>query len=464
MKDCYHFGQLLSITTTYPPHQGSAMSINTTHEIQRQLEEAVQNQRRMKEEHRKMLHKVATSPVKQKKPAPKQEQQEVVDVAAVFGPGEKKQTTSVLNIPAYRPSYKSEEVKACSPEATHTSSTECSDTTEDACPEKQYESPAFLTRKKKAMHCELDDPGYDIPFPKNTLKKNVFQRLLACFHKPSIYSPPRVVSHRPRPPSSGLVPPLLSLENEVAPLKSSMCGYDNKEMCMVTAREESFESLVAEASEAGDTPKIQKLVAKQDEIAESIAPVHEKEESLATVHPIAQKGRDYSSRLSKTSVTGTEIKSAVGIKSKLSSPLKPPKNLPRMTKAAIARNEANRKKIEQRILIESAHFDAMPTAIKRASMPMGDQKSFLPKLRESLATFDTAKQASIESAAVKVLFPRNVETEERHADAESISSDRNHMMSLSFTEDPFYKELAKIDHTLTQDDLDKLREALLVMD
>ena len=48
-------------------------------------------------------------------------------------------------------------------------------------------------------------------------------------------------------------------------------------------------------------------------------------------------------------------------------------------------------------------------------------------------------------------------------DEESISG-RNHMMSLSFTEDPFYKELAKIDHTLTQDDLEKLREALLVMD
>ena len=95
-------------------------------------------------------------------------------------------------------------------------------------------------------------------------------------------------------------------------------------------------------------------------------------------------------------------------------------------------------------------------------MPVGDRRSFLPKLRESLATFDTAKQASIESAAVKVLFPANAQ--EDPLPEESILSDRNHMMSMSFTDDPFYKELAKIDHTLTQDDLEKLREALLVMD
>lgn len=436
------------------------MSSMATQEIQRQLEEAVRNQKIMKDKHREMLHKVATSPVKQKRSVPCQEEPEKVE--AVVQEVVEKKEHGALNIPAYRPKEKVPDV---------TDAEHCVE--ELACEVEGTESPLFLTVKKKAMHCELDEPGYDIPYPKNTQKKNLFQRIMGCFHRPSIYSPPRVVSHRPRPPSSGVVPPLLTLENEVAPLKLSMCEY--KDFCTVVVREDSFESLVAEVSDAEDTPDVSRHVSKQDDIAESVAPVQAKNTSTIPVQvkkeivpapeqAAVPRGRSYSSRLSlEMAVKRTEETTSTGHRSRTSSPLKAPSNQPRMTKATLARNEANRKKIEERNLMESRHFEAMPTAIKRASMPVGDRRSFLPKLRESLATFDTAKQASIESAAVKVLFPENAQ-EEDPLPEESILSDRNHMMSMSFTDDPFYKELAKIDHTLTQDDLEKLREALLVMD
>ena len=432
------------------------MSSVATQQLQRQLDEAVQKQKMMRDKHREMLHKVATSPAKQKKPSPRQEEEEqrkeikVIDLPEVPAVIQKK--SSGLNIPAYRPEEKATEVEKISEEPT--------------VQVEEYESPAFLTVRKKAMHCELDEPGYDIPFPKNMQKKSLFQRIFGCFHTPSIYSPPRVMSHRPRPQSSGVVPPLLTLENEVAPLKLSMCDY--QEFCTVVKREESFESLVAEVSDAGDTPVAPRHVTKQDDIAESIAPVQLKKYAVSVAEKsAAPRGRTYSSRLpAETSVARAETAAetaSVGQRSRTVSPLKAPRNQPRMTKATLARNEANRKKIEERNIMESRHFEAMPTAIKRASMPLGDTKSFLPKFRQSLATFDTAKQASIESAAVKVLFPQNTHGEEHDMDEESISG-RNHMMSLSFTEDPFYKELAKIDHTLTQDDFEKLREALLVMD
>jgi hypothetical protein len=134
-----------------------------------------------------------------------------------------------------------------------------------------------------------------------------------------------------------------------------------------------------------------------------------------------------------------------------------------MTKAALARNEATRRKIEQQKRREQAHMKAMPVEIRRQShqkkkvTSRGEEISnqsindtLLPTLNKSLEklqhTWDSSKIADIQSAAIQV---------------HKSLSDKNHVLSMSFSEDPFYRELAKIDRSLTPEDLDLLRAALL---
>lgn len=407
-----------------------------------------------------MIHKVAISPVKKKNSVT---QAEVVATCGCQGeptPLIENESQNVSHIPAYRPEYISGETASLDIKR--------DSTIREDCRVEHYESPAFLTMKKKAMHCELDEPGYDIPFPRNTQKKNVVQRLLACFRTPSIYSPPRVTSHRPRPPSSGLVPPMLTLENEVAPLKSSLSEYIQDDYSdKLLSREESFESLVAEVSDAGDTPEVQRNMAmtKQDEMAESVAPTNVQQSVVVSKLHNVHRGTDYTSRLLKQTNIGHDVRKCPSPenRSRTASPTKSARNPPRMTKATLARNEANRRKIKEMNMMESAHFDAMPTAIKRASVHVPDRKALVPKSRQSLATFDTAKQRYGDHTAVNVsLCKDRLDNAETLVVADSTVSDKNHMMSLSFSNDPFYKELARIDRSLTQDDLEKLREALLI--
>ena len=66
-------------------------------------------------------------------------------------------------------------------------------------------SPAFFTVKRKAMHCEMDDPGFGIAYPKQYPRKNFLQKIMGCFHKPSVYSPQRMRTPPPRPSSAGMV-------------------------------------------------------------------------------------------------------------------------------------------------------------------------------------------------------------------------------------------------------------------
>jgi hypothetical protein len=66
-------------------------------------------------------------------------------------------------------------------------------------------SPAFFTVKRKAMHCEMDDPGFGIAYPKQYPRKNFLQKILGCFHKPSVYSPQRMRTPPPRPSSASMV-------------------------------------------------------------------------------------------------------------------------------------------------------------------------------------------------------------------------------------------------------------------
>jgi hypothetical protein len=121
------------------------------------------------------------------------------------------------------------------------------------------------------------------------------------------------------------------------------------------------------------------------------------------------------------------------------SPMKPPRHAPRMTKAALARNAANKKKLEERKMMESAHWQAMPTAVKKAESSLRVPRTRLQESLNSVASFDDAKRSSIESAAMWLFSQK----------------------SFDFSEDPFYRELAKIDTSLTPEDLDRLRNALM---
>ena len=457
--------------------------------LQKELEHAKEHQRRMKEEHRQLIHSVATSPVKKKHVSDgnngadddKNRKNEVVT-------GEQQEhAAAVVHIPAYRPVDGEAEKYAPSPDqsqdtfgrevdaavARHVHDVVMhhrGETHGVASHEVYQASPLFLTTKRKAMHCELDEPGSDIPFPKNSQKKNVFQRILSCFHTPSVYSPPRVTSPRPRPSSAGLVPPMLTLEKEVAPLKTSLCGdsmteledpmYDSVQcavrrteeqpVCLdILRRQESFESLVAEVSDAEDLSPDRGTVVRQ---AVSVVPqphsVAVSKKSTIAVQDLVYtnkkimsmsttKEQDVDVDVVSSSCRGNTTK--VGTKT-AASPMKPPRHAPRMTKAALARNAANKKKMEERKMMESAHWEAMPTAVKKAESSLRVvPRTRLQESLNSLPSFDDAKRSSIESAAMWLFSQK----------------------SFDFSEDPFYRELAKIDTSLTPDDLDRLRQALV---
>jgi len=147
------------------------------------------------------------------------------------------------------------------------------------------------------------------------------------------------------------------------------------------------------------------------------------------------------------------------------SPTKTSHSPVRMTKAQRLREQANMRKIEERHVAESAHYQALPRSVRKTVAPpeAGRRASvLLPQLRESLnasaSAFDEDKRASIETAAAKVL--EESETPLLGLTLAGNDDDYNPLLSMSFSDDPFYRELAKIDHSLTDDDLAKLRTVL----
>lgn len=153
------------------------------------------------------------------------------------------------------------------------------------------------------------------------------------------------------------------------------------------------------------------------------------------------------------------------------SPTKTSHSPVRMTKAQRLREQANMRKIEERHVAESAHYQALPRSVRKTVAPpeAGRRASvLLPQLRESLnasaSAFDEAKRASIETAAAKVLeeseTPLLGPTLAGNGGNGGNDDDYNPLLSMSFSDDPFYRELAKIDHSLTDDDLAKLRTVL----
>ena len=334
-------------------------------------------------------------------------------------------------------------------------------------------TPLFLTKKKKVMHCELDEPGQDIPFPKNPLKRGLLQRMFGCFHKPSIYSPPRVTSHRKRPPSSGMVPAMLALEKEVAPLGSSLAVEHTTEETVQVADQvplllEGMHHEALMVNEGLALPVCQDVeVDREAAYSNRFLRQQQAVELCRIPAPPSAQARSRTQSPTKHAEVQTIRPSCAGPShakplpsggnpahsTRTSSQYSPI----RMTKAQRLREEANLKKIQERNVAECAHLSAMPKAVRR---------SFLPQLRESLKTsnFDDAKRDSIATAAAQVLAKQ----EDAHSTVPSVvsgTSERNpldqvSLMSLSFSDDPFYRELAKIDHSLTPEDLDKLRDVL----
>jgi len=197
---------------------------------------------------------------------------------------------------------------------------------------------------------------------------------------------------------------------------------------------------------------------------------------------------------------GTKSSSAPSSRS--TSPLKPPRIAPRMTKAAMARNEANRKRLESIRKEEHAHWEALPNTVKRSQRCPQVRQSVRKDMGASVASavpdkfvspshaqqfrVHDAKAANLESAIILSGF-----NEEDLAKREGITSQsiwsmpkiaesledkqtsqgkrpihseasRNNSNSLPFSDDPFFQELSKLDDgSLTSDDLDVLRSALL---
>lgn len=66
-------------------------------------------------------------------------------------------------------------------------------------------SPQYFTSKRRNMHCELDEPGLGVPYPRpSSARRGFFARLFSCFAPPSVYRPP-MGPPLPRPASAKVV-------------------------------------------------------------------------------------------------------------------------------------------------------------------------------------------------------------------------------------------------------------------
>lgn len=485
-----------------PVYSTLPTSFNPMPSLQQQLDVARENARVLKESHQAVLQKVANSPTKSAsghKPAGpavrgggKGRQSVVISVSKTSD------TANKSRIPAYRPPSGDPEADADDAEADAEGIV--SDEAADLSPRdfqgdhqveqdvpRYHATPLFLTKKKKVMHCELDEPGL-VAYPKNHMKKGFFQRLFGCFHRPSVYSPVRVTSHRPRPPSSGMVPAMLALENEVAPLRASLHADEgfggllkDKETAMgQSVLSGSLEGMHHDAVTIDDEPR------EAREVAAGLVMVSQAPVSAPVPVPVQEGGNVtkadvYSGRLLRqqrassvanvTRLPEAPMPASTTAATTRASPTKTSHSPVRMTKAQRLREQANMRKIEERHVAESAHYQALPRSVRKTVAPpeAGRRASvLLPQLRESLnasaSAFDEAKRASIETAAAKVLeeseTPLLGPTLAGNGGNDGNDDDYNPLLSMSFSDDPFYRELAKIDHSLTDDDLAKLRTVL----
>ena len=273
---------------------------------------------------------------------------------------------------------------------------------------------------------------------------------------------------------------MLALENEVAPLRASLHADEgfggllkDKETAMgQSVLSGSLEGMHHDAVTIDDEPREAR---EAREVAAGLVMVSQAPVSAPV--PVVTKDDVYSGRLLRqqrasvanvTRLPEAPMPASTTAATTRASPTKTSHSPVRMTKAQRLREQANMRKIEERHVAESAHYQALPRSVRKTVAPPEAGRRacvLLPQLRESLnasaSAFDEAKRASIETAAAKVL-----EESETPLLGPTLAGnggnddDYNPLLSMSFSDDPFYRELAKIDHSLTDDDLAKLRTVL----
>ena len=257
-------------------------------QLWQELERAVAAESALKQQHIDMIHNVARSPRKTKKatavvhveplkqpqrppqqPAPRhrQQQQKQERQPVLMRPNTTQMDTA--SIPAFRPNSPTDSMDREIDDAitrsvanmlhTPVPTTTTTETTIRGAPRiisvtpdaQQQEhhlrspkssrlSPAFLTAKRRNMHCELDEPGVaTVPFPRHSSgarPRGFFARLFSCFgpppedhHHHHIDSSPLAMHtpRRPRPPSAKVSPPTLQLTAEMNPLRQSMASIQS---------------------------------------------------------------------------------------------------------------------------------------------------------------------------------------------------------------------------------------------
>jgi hypothetical protein len=224
-------------------------------QLLRELEAALASQAALKQQRADMIHTVATSPSKKKKipaPAPRPQppkkqgpprlqQQQLIPAGrhSAHGAQQKsKPSSSRTTIPAFRPPSPTDSQDTVGREIDAAITKSVANMLPNPVGPLQQQqqqqeravTPTFLTAKRRNMHCELDEPGYGVPFP-HRKQKGFFAKLFsfACFAPPQTRgSPPSPfllrTPTRPRPPSAKVTPPTLKLTSEMAPFRQSLAS------------------------------------------------------------------------------------------------------------------------------------------------------------------------------------------------------------------------------------------------
>jgi hypothetical protein len=236
-------------------------------QLLRELEQALASQAALKQQRADIIHTVATSPSKKRnisapnpRPQPSKKQsppkQRQLIPARRHAAQRRPNPSSRNTIPAFRPSSPTDSQDTIGREIDAAITKSVANMLHTPVPSQQLAprivalpavvnarasqqqeqeqalTPTFLTAKRRNMHCELDEPGYGVPFPRRK-QKGFFAKLLSfsCFAPTQTrgdrgHGPPSPflirTPTRPRPPSAKVTPPTLKLTSEMAPLRQSL--------------------------------------------------------------------------------------------------------------------------------------------------------------------------------------------------------------------------------------------------
>ncbi|KAG7666839.1 hypothetical protein NADE_003362 [Nannochloris sp. 'desiccata'] len=239
-------------------------------QLLRELEQALASQAALKQQRADIIHTVATSPSKKKKvpaPAPRPQpskkqgppKQQLIP-AGRHAAQQNSKPSSRTTIPAFRPPSPTDSQDTIGREIDAAITKSVANMLHTPVPSQQLGprivalpalanarasqqqpqqqeqalTPLFLTAKRRNMHCELDEPGYGVPFP-HRKQKGFFAKLFSfsCFAPRQTrggggHGPPSPflirTPTRPRPLSAKVTPPTLKLTSEMAPLRQSLAS------------------------------------------------------------------------------------------------------------------------------------------------------------------------------------------------------------------------------------------------